>query len=222
MKPNMNPNGAVPTPDLNKLERSVWIRAHQDGLIDIFLGILLLLMGSGHLTMEIFGMTETDAIITMVILEIVAVAALVGAKRIVTYPRIGRVKFGPKGKSRYTKTVIVLSGSAVVGLLAFVLAAASRSGGLGALNADVLLPVIYVLNMVLVFGMFAWISGVARFYLVGVLYAVPLPLAIGLKELAEIRIGYTSFAIPGALIILMGIVVLIRFLRQYPRLQEGY
>ncbi|MFG1690591.1 hypothetical protein ACGF5M_00305 [Gemmatimonadota bacterium] len=221
MNVNIDPKGGAANINLDKLERMVWIRAHQDGLIDVFLGVLLLLMGSGHLTMERFGMTEKGAIIAMVILQVIAVAALVAAKRLLTYPRIGRVKFGPKAKSRHTKTVIVLSGSAVVGLVLFVIAGAARSGGLGALNTDVLMPVIYVLNMVVVFGMFAWISGVTRFYLVGVLYAVPLPLAIGLKELAGIRIGYFSFAIPGALICLMGIIVLIRFLRQYPPLQEG-
>lgn len=221
MNMNIDPKSGSANIDLDKLERSVWIRFHQDGLIDVFLGVLLLLMGSGHIFMETYGMSERDSIVIMVILQIIAVGALVTAKRLLTYPRIGRVKFGPKARSRHTKTVIVLSGSAVVGLVLFVLAASSRSGGIGALNTDVLMPVIYVLNMVVVFGMFAWISGVTRFYLVGVAYAVPLPLAIGLKELAGIRIGYFSFAIPGALICLMGIVVLIRFLRQYPPLQEG-
>ncbi|MCK5650394.1 MAG: hypothetical protein KAJ42_03410 [Gemmatimonadetes bacterium] len=219
---NTGAGNSIANPDLKKLERAVWIRCYEDGLIDVFLGILLLLMGSGHILTESYGMSERDCIVAMVILQIVAVVAIVVAKRILTYPRIGRVKFGPKGKSRYTKTVILLTGSAVVGLVAFLVAMASRSGGLGGLNADVLLPVIYVLNMVLVFGLFAWISGVTRFFLVGVLFALPLPLAIGFKELAGIRIGYTSFAVPGALIILMGFVVLSRFLRKYPPLREEY
>lgn len=213
---------SIANPDLKKLERAVWMRCYEDGLIDIFLGVLLLLMGSGHILMETYGMSEKDSIVIMVILQVVAIVALVVAKRILTYPRIGRVKFGPKGRSRYNRTVILLIGSVVVGLVAFLLAMASRSGGLGGVNADVLLPVIYVLNMVVVFGLFALISGVTRFFLVGVLFALPLPLAIGFKELAGIRIGYTSFAVPGATIILMGIIVLIRFLRRYPPLREEY
>ena len=218
---NAESKGGGAAPDLKKLERMVWIRCYEDGLIDIFLGILLLLMGSGHITMYRFGMSETGSIVAMVILQIVAVGALVAAKRVFTYPRIGQVKFGPKGRSRVKKWFFVLVGSAVVGLALFLLAMASQSGGLGAVNTDILLPVVYVLNMVAVFGMFAWISGLPRFLLVGVLYALPLPLTIGFRELAGIRIGYTSFAIPGGLICLMGIVILIRFLRKYPRLQEG-
>lgn len=220
--PNVDLHRTDPNVDLKKLERAVWMRCHEDGLIDIFLGILLLLMGSGHITMNRFGMSETGSIIAMVILQIVAVAALVAAKRVFTHPRIGQVKFGPKGRSRVTKWLFVLVGSAVVGLVAFLLATASRSGGLGALNTDILLPAIYVLNMVVVFGMMAWISEVPRFLLVGVLYALPLPLNIAFRELAGIRIGYTSFAIPGGLICLMGIIVLIRFLRRYPPLREEY
>lgn len=65
-------------------------------------------------------------------------------------------------------------------------------------------------------------DGLMDVFLVGVLFALPLPLAIGFKELAGIRIGYTSFAVPGALIILMGFIVLSRFLRKYPPLREEY
>ena len=208
--------------DLKNLERKVWLRYYQDGLMDIFLGVMLLLMGSGHITMDRFGMTETGSIITMVILQVVAIAAWMAAKRFFTYPRIGQVKFGSKGKARQKKWIIVLVGSALVGLIAFVLAMASQSGGLGGLNTNVLLPVMYVVNMVVVFGALGWISDIPRFYLIGVLFALPLPLNIAFRELAEIRIGYTSFAIPGGLICLMGLVVLIRFLRKYPRLQGGY
>ena len=109
---------------------------------------------------------------------------------------------------------------ALVGLVAFLLAMASRSGGLGSLDFDVVMPIIWVLNMVVVFGLFALITGVARFFIMGILYALPLPLIIGFRELADIRIGYWSFAVPGALVVLMGIWVLVRFLKEYPPLTE--
>ena len=220
--PNVELHRTDPNVDLKDIERKVWMRCHQDGLMDIFLGLMLLLMGSGFIFVDVYGMGTTGALVAMAIMGTVATAAFYAAKRLITYPRIGRVEFGPKGRSRLKKTAIVFSASVIVGIAAFVVAMITYSGGLGGLNAAVLLPVIYILNMVVVFGLWAWFFELPRFYLVGVLYALPLPLIIGFDEMAGIRIGYLSFAIPGTIILLMGLVILIRFLRRYPPLQEGY
>ena len=222
MNATVDLNEGNPNVDLKEIERAVWMRCYEDGLMDTFLGLMLLLMGSGFIFVDVYGMGPAGALVAMSVMGAVAMAAFYAAKRLITYPRIGRVEFGPKGRSRQKKTAIVFSASVIVGIAAFVMAMITYSGGLGAVNAAIVLPVIYILNMVVVFGMWAWISEVPRFYLVGVLFALPLPLIIGLDELAGIRIGYLSFAIPGTIILLMGLVILIRFLRRYPPLQEGY
>lgn len=215
---NANPPADV---DLNKIERAVWMRCYEDGLMEIFLGLMLLLMGSGSVFMEAYGMSERGAILLLLVMALAAFVLFYAGKRFVTFPRIGRVKFGPKGKTRIKRTTIIMSGSALVGLLAFVLATMLHSGSITSLNPDLVLPLIWVINSVVVFGLWAWVAGIPRFFLIGILFALPLPLLIGLKELADVRIGYGAFAIPGLLVTLMGVVILARFVRKYPPLKEG-
>lgn len=218
----MNTNANTPADvDLNKIERAVWMRCYEDGLMEIFLGLMLMMMGSGSVFMESYGMSERNAIILLLVMATAAFVLFYVGKRLVTFPRIGRVKFGPKGKARVTKTAIILSVSAVVGLLAFVLATMLHSGSLTNLNPDLVIPLIYVVNALVVFGLWAWIAGIPRFFLIGILFALPLPLLVGLRELTGFRIGYSAFAIPGAIVLLMGVVILVQFVRKYPPLREG-
>jgi hypothetical protein len=207
--------------DLNQIERAVWMRCYEDGLMEIFLGLMLLLMGSGSVFLETFGMSEMSTILILLAMAAAAFVLFYLGKRIVTFPRIGRVKFGPKGKARVKKTTIIMSGSALVGLLAFVLATMLHSGRITNLSPDLILPLIWVINSVVVFGLWAWVAGIPRFFFIGILFALPLPLIIGLKELANVRIGYGAFAIPGSIVLLMGVVILARFIMKYPPLKEG-
>mgnify|MGYP001813504092 CR=1 FL=1 len=218
----MSTNANTPADvDLNKIERAVWMRCYEDGLMEIFLGLMLLLMGSGSVFIETYGMSERSAIILLLVMATATFVLFYVGKRIVTFPRIGRVKFGPKGKARVRKTTIILSGSALVGLLAFILATMLHSGSITNLNPDLVLPLIWVINSVVVFGLWAWVAGIPRFFLIGILFALPLPLLIGLKELANFRIGYGAFGLPGLIVLLMGVVILARFIRKYPPLKEG-
>jgi hypothetical protein len=218
----MSTNANTPADvDLNKIERAVWMRCYEDGLMEIFLGLMLLMMGSGSVFMEAYGMSEMGAIILLLVMATAAIVLFYVGKRLVTFPRIGRVKFGPKGKARLKKTTIIMSGSAVVGLLVFVLATMLHSGSITNLNPDLVLPLIWVINVVVVFGLWARVAGLPRFFLIGFLFALPLPLLIGLKELANVRIGYGAFAVPGLIVVLMGVVTLARFIRNYPPLKEG-
>jgi hypothetical protein len=206
----MSTNANTPADvDLNKIERAVWMRCYEDGLMEIFLGLMLLLMGSGSVFIETYGMSERSAIILLLVMATATFVLFYVGKRIVTFPRIGRVKFGPKGKARVRKTTIILSGSALVGLLAFILATMLHSGSITNLNPDLVLPLFWVINSVVVCGLWAGGAGIARFFL------------IGLKELANVRIGYEAFGLPGLIVLLMGVVILARFIRKYPPLKEG-
>ena len=114
--PNVEMHRTDPTVDLKEIERKVWMRCHQDGLMDIFLGLMLLLMGSGFIFVDVYGMDPAGALVAMSVMGAVAMAAFYSAKRLITYPRIGRVEFSPKGKSRQKKTAIVFSASLIVGV----------------------------------------------------------------------------------------------------------
>jgi hypothetical protein len=53
------------------------------------------------------------------------------------------------------------------------------------------------------------------------MYAIPVPLEIMQRQFTSIDLTFFTFGVPAAVILLMGAVVFIRFLRDYPLPTEG-
>jgi hypothetical protein len=211
--------------NLKEIERKAFRSYFQDGLWDLYLGAMLLVMGSG---LVIGGALESRggnvalwSIPIMIALVAVLFGAFWAAEKHITVPRLGLVKFGPGGRVRRVRVTIVASVSVLVGLVIFFsILSVTRSDSPQRALLGAIVPVVYSLNMLLVFGLWGYFWSFERLYLIGLLYALPLPLMIGLDELLGIRIGYAAFAIPAAIILAMGAVVFIRFLRDYPLSKE--
>ncbi len=203
------------TIDLKKIERKVWTSFFEDGIWDIYLGMLLSAMACGALLTDI-GVPESTQMIAYLLFISAAMVFLWVGKRFITLPRIGGVRFGPKGKSRIGKAVILMTISALVGLLAFIIAALSAKGSLPrSLPADLLIPAIWVGNMIIVFSLAAYFLRFNRLFLVGVMYAIAVPLDIVLTALTHKDLTFIAFGIPSMVILTMGVVVLVRFLKKY-------
>ncbi len=206
--------------DLKKLERKVWTSFFEDGIWDIYLGILLMAMAVGALLSDI-GVPEATQIIGYISLVGAASLFLWLGKRFITVPRVGRVNYGPKAKARKRKTSMVLAMSVLVGLLAFVIVTLSFKGFISrALPMDLFLPAIWVGNMLVVFSLAAYFLRFHRLYLIGVMFAMAIPLDIMLKELVHQDLTFVAFGVPALVILIMGGIVLTRFLRKYSRPAE--
>ena len=100
-------NGSM---DLKMLERNAWRSYHQDGLWDIYLGLLLwdlaLLLNSS------IEWIESDLVRYLAYLVLIGGAFLIfwAGKRFITAPRLGRVKFGPARKRRQLHLALILAG----------------------------------------------------------------------------------------------------------------
>ena len=207
--------------DLKQLERKVWTSFFEDGIWDIYLGSLLMAMGIGALISDT-GMSHTATMIIYVFLVGVAFLFLLLGKRFITIPRIGRVKFGPKGQVRKRKTRIVFAVSVLVGLVAFVIAALSAKGSLSrSVGIDILVPAIWVGNMIIVFSLAAYFLRFKRLYLIGVMFAIAVPLDIVLTALTHRDLTPVAFGFPALVILVVGVLALARFLRKYPKPTEG-
>jgi hypothetical protein len=204
-----------PALNLDALERKVWMRYFEDGINDLYLGMLLLLMGAGLFAPE-KDTLPTNHILLLATIGLLVCAGYFLAKRFITYPRIGMVKFGPRAKVRQKRATVLLSLSALVGLALFVIFMLSASGGLGITAPDILYPVAWSVNCLLVFGLTGYFWGQNRLYLIAVLYALPLPLLIGFRQILGANIGFLAFAVPATPIVVIGAVLLIRFIRNYP------
>ena len=205
--------------NLKELEKKAFRSTFQDGLWNIFLGIILMAMAVNTLLSRI-GVSGLETMAVFISLEVVAIIVLFVGKRRITVPRIGHVKFSSKRRAKLTKVRLVLALSVIAGLVVFFVAAAMRGNASGIMSPGILFPLGWMANALIVFGLMAHFMDFPRLYIIGVLYAITLPIDRALYEFAGIKITYIVFGIPAAIILVMGFVLLSLFLRDNPLLEE--
>lgn len=207
--------------NLRELEGKAWKSVFDDGLWDIYLGSLLALMGVSAF-MNSLELSEALHMGIYIGLLVVVMLGMWAAKRFVTVPRIGRVKFGAERKKRRVKTSLVLFASVVFGFILFLVVGGVARGDISrALPWDAIIPAAWALNMLLVFGLMGYYLQFERLYFIGLLYAIVLPLDFILDRMTEWHIVPYMFLCAGSIIVLVGVYHLRRFLRTNPVLDEG-
>jgi hypothetical protein len=204
---------------LKELERKAWTSYFQDGLWDIYLGLLLLAMAIWALLSDV-GFSESWGMAIFIGLEVLAMLVLWAGKKIITVPRMGRVRFGPKRKAKLNWVRVVLFLSVLVGAGVFVAGLAMRGNRLEQLSVAFFFPAAWMVNAIVVFSLGAYFLDFNRLYLFGVMYALPVPLDIMFHEFADIDLSFIAFGVPAMVILIIGLVVFTRFLRDYPLLPE--
>ena len=187
--------------DLKQIERKAYTSFFRDGLWDIFLGLLLLAMGIHTLANQ-----------TAVYVALVAFAVAVPwvGRRIITTPRLGHVKYGPARKSRLKTVTVALSISALSGVALLAVIAAGTD-----VPAIVIGACAGVMFLV-VFSLMAYYMDFDRLYLYGLLFSTSFAVALMLDDPAPT----IAFLISAGIALLIGAVVLSRFLLNYPEVEE--
>ena len=204
--------------NLKELERKAWRSFFDDGLWDIYLGLLLGLMGTSGL-LDRSGLSESWAMGIYIGMLALVMLAFWAGKRFITVPRIGLVKFGRARKVRRIKTALVLFASVVFGLVVMQVTSAAKQGAAPNIQWGALLPAIWALNMLVVFGLMGYFLDFQRLYFIGLLYAITIPLNEILLTQTGVKFGPYLFLVFGAIIVVVGIVYLLRFLQNYPVVQ---
>jgi hypothetical protein len=188
-------------PELKLIERRAYLSYHQDGLIDICLGMVFLAFGLVTLS----GQSLFRSLCWMPGLLIAPL------KKWITVPRMGMVKFGASGKMKRVKIALLLSCAAV---LLFILAAVRlRSPVMDDWTHRYFL--IFIGLLLVVFPFFGAVGlGIRRFYGYAFLFAAGFTLVCLDREM--LAWVFTGF---GSVLLIAGVIVLIRFLRKY-RLPE--
>jgi hypothetical protein len=189
--------------NLKEIERKANLY-HGDGLIDIAIGFVILLAGIA----EIFDQTSLAGVWVVLWLPMMMLA-----KKSITVPRMRYIDFTPKAQWK-VKLVIVTIMLAVAVLFTLGL-------------------VVFTKNEALPLWLTAWLREYSRMVWPAVLVGVGwlIALATGVKRLyayaalavIALASGYwfnlnfpLLFTVLGAVIVLAGMVVLVRFLRKYP------
>jgi hypothetical protein len=189
--------------NLKEIQRKVYMSFFQDGLWDIFLGLFILGWGLTILT----GAPYLPGVFFIGIYF-----TIWGVKKWLTYPRIGYVRFSATSRRRITARFLVLL--TVVLLLGIIAGLAWGIGTRPEWLADYF-PLIFnaMLAAIVCFG--AYWARVNRFYLHAAL--------IFLGAVFQLWLGIPwefGFIGAGGIIVLIGLGILINFLRKYPRTVE--
>lgn len=204
--------------NLKELEKRAFRSTFQDGLWDIYIGLLMLFIGL------MFNFQDSEEIpflgFGLIILGIgVAFAIFWFGKKYITVPRLGLVKFGAARKRKKRTLAIVMGVLVLLTLgLSLLTAAANRTPELRAAIDAVIPPGIahrlFLASIVsLLVGsamiLVAYYNDVPRGYYI----AVVMVLGFFLTELLDTPLYHI---IAGFLILVPGIVLFVRFLQNHP------
>lgn len=202
--------------DLKELERKAFRSIHQDGIMDIFIGIIIISMGV-YGALSGFGIEDPLGLGIYIILEVVALFIFIASKKYITKPRIGIVKPGPARKKKLNKVQIVLFISLLFGIVIILISMVLGNIGINQPLPWYLIAALFAFNVFVVFGLIAHYTDNNRLYVIAVLFALTLPFLEILKMFSDSPFNtLVAFGIPGVIVICMGITYLIRFLDKYP------
>ena len=180
--------------NLNELEKKAWTTYFEDGFWDIFFGVILITMGVRSLTDNVWF---TFGIFGAVLINI-------AGKRFITTPRLGHVKFGSGRQKKQLKIGVMI----LISLLAILV--------LGTVMAKTTFPVMAIWLAVF-FGLLAYLMDFPRLFAYGLIFATSEVIWSMFGE----PLGPIADLIFGAIILLVGLAVLTRFLKKYPKPVEG-
>jgi len=195
-----------PQDSLKTTERRLYRSTFNDGIYDIAFGL-------GFLILAWIPVLESLGISRFLgyLLFLIPVAVPWPAKRLITVPRMGMVEFGEKRKAR--KRVLRWIAAAILFLT---LPLIIMMIGSGVSDGQIWLLVAAIGLLIFTIGIY--VMDFPRMFL----YAAVL--AVGILQ-SEFLIPYVgtplnailSFGIPGLLILILGLSLLIKFLRKYPK-----
>ncbi len=203
--------------DLKSLEKKAYRSLFEDGLWDLFIGMIILSMGISTSLGSLFNLSEVWIIIVPVaVLNTIALLIFYLGKKFITIPRIGFVKFGPKRKSKHHKLKIFLGAFFILNLVLLIL---PFTGLISSIQLEPLL-----ISLLLGIGFFTFPFCVVAYFLdFSRLYYYAFLNGIGLflTHLLNPIIGapmdaLLTFGSFGVLIVVIGLYYFIHFLRKYP------
>ena len=209
--------------DLRQVQRRIsQLTAFEDGLFDLFLGIIFLFLSIYPVTRELLG-PEWNIALFLALVALAAAGQLL-ARRLVSQPRIGYVR---TRRSRGLYALVIVTVVLVLLTLGLVLLTllSPAPDSTASLPAEAssgrsyLVEYIVILVMGGLFSAMGYVFGVKRLYFYGWM--------LGLANLASVYMSHNAgwtFLIPMALaagiLILIGLVRLLRFLQKYSRPAE--
>lgn len=205
--------------DLRHIQRrTVQLITFEDGLWDLLLGIIFMLLAIYPVTRELLG-PLWNLVLFLGLLALFVTGQLV-ARRLVSEPRIGYVRPRRSPKRRLLFVIAVVMVLITFGLVMLTFFS-SGNGTTSTVTAEsssarsYLVELIVLLALGALFSAMGYLFGVTRLYFYG--------WTLGLANLTSIYLEHNAgwtflipLAIAAGIILLTGFVLLVRFLRKFP------
>jgi hypothetical protein len=190
--------------DLRHVEANIFRSTYQDGLMELYLGLMLLSLGSGRV-LDALKLSDNATLLVGVIGMMVLIAGLIVVRECVVIPRRGRVRFSAQRQRRQQRVALgwIVGTYAAFGILYAVGTAYLALGRwvvLAIFGAIIVLPF--------------WLG--AHFLQIPRLYSYGALMVVALLAGHEVGSALAGLIAAGGVMIVIGIVLLIRFVRQHP------
>lgn len=214
-----------PEISLKEAERRAFrLSTSQDGLYDTFLGLFFVLM-SAVAWLDENGLRTPWNVILVEGIALLILLGVLAVKKFIVAPRVGRVRYGPERKARLKRLSIAMG-------LIFLLTVALLITTVLAIRRGPLLdsppdwgleldPVdtaagIFILA---IFSLIGYMNDYPRLYLYGALLGLGYITSTYLQDQTGMAF-YWPWAFVGALVVVIGLITFVRFLRKFPELAE--
>ena len=207
--------------DLKELERKAFRSTYQDGLWDLYFGLIVICM-SIFIYRPATGYSPVNIVLAMSAMA-AAYSLFWAGKKFITLPRMGQVKFG-EARKRRKLTLVVILGAVVLVQVGFVLfqVFAWLTPNVGeSLNSFLLERRLMDLAVATIGALFIGPSMMLIAYFIDFPRGYYIAIMIALAVFLMIYLNQPVYPIIiGALIALPGLVLFVRFLQKYPLRQE--
>jgi len=203
--------------DLKELERKAFRSVFQDGLWDIFIGFLFTQFAIAPFLSE-WGLGDFWSSAVLFPVYMIVLVGVMLAKKYVVAPRLGLVQFNKQRKSKLKKLILMTNI-----ILFFGIIAALFFIDLSNLQIKWLFPATFCLILLLGFSAVAYLLDLARFYIYAAMNCLAVVIGELLYQFADAsHHGFpVAFGTTSSIMIVVGLVLLVNFLRKYPKPGEN-
>ncbi|MFX1318367.1 MAG: hypothetical protein ACFE9D_08495 [Promethearchaeota archaeon] len=196
------------TTDLKSIERQAYLSYHQDGLIDIFVGILLILLGLTIWFLPEFWFFLVGGFFALF-------SSYAAAKNRITIPRMGYVEFSSARRLRIKYIFLVLVLLLVFGNVLGIIAMLYPPLGVLIFESAFTILIVGVVGSI-IFAVIGLASNIQRFYLYAVIF-----LGSAVFTFYFPIITVLPLVAVGLIMTVLGSVLLYQFIRKYPKESLG-
>ena len=197
--------------NLAKIEKKIYASMFNDGTLDILGGLWFLGLGLSMLLEDLgFGISE-ELMLYMVIPAFVVYFALIF---FVTNPRKGVMKLTKKKQKSKAKLILIQMVWLILALIVGIYFSMQPINT--GLSNDIFVSLFWIIGSIILFSIAAFTLKIDRFYVYGLLIAIPFPFRIFIKKIF-FGISTSMFFLVSIIILFWGIVILIRFIKNTPK-----